>query len=235
MQHQKTKKQKKSVAAKWKQLSPAKKFLLALALIFILLIVWIAGAVIYEMAVNGEYYAYRYSGEEQRFEPLDITFAPADFEENIYENAGYLAKNRDIEYISGAQSSTVALDEDGSYYGAGLVFFQQYFRCLVNGDYTSYPDFFWDSYTEDPHNLPIPTEPFTKQKLYGFSVDYRAADTVVVSPNESTQYYVVRYAIYQNNGTFRPDIRSDTVIPLLFALTTRGEETRISNIIKYTG
>ncbi|MBQ8578714.1 MAG: hypothetical protein IJ449_12235 [Clostridia bacterium] len=219
----------------WKACSPAKKLLLLLCAVFLVLIVWIAGTVAYEIAVNGEYYAYRYSGTEQSFAPLDITFAPQDFEENIFENSGYMAKDRDICYISGSQSNEVALDEDGSFYGAGLVFFQNYFNCLVNGDHTHYADFFTEDYASDSANLPLPTSPFTMQKIYNISVDFRSSDTVIVSENEKKQYYVVKYAIYQNNGSFRSDIEPDTVVPLLFEVTVTGEEMHISKIIKYIG
>ncbi|MGM9625984.1 MAG: hypothetical protein ACI3XM_09800 [Eubacteriales bacterium] len=218
-----------------KKLTKAKKILLVPAALLLILIVWIAASVVYEIAVNGEYYAYRYSAERISDEPLNITFAPVDFDENIYENKGYLEKNRDIRYIVGAQSTEVSLDENASFYGEGLVFFQNYFNCVIGGEYESYRDLFWDEYFEDENNLSYPDEPFTMQKLYDISVDWRNTETVIVSQTEEKQYYIVRYAIYQNNGTFRADIRPDTVVPLLFELTKKGDELRISKIIKYIG
>ncbi len=212
-----------------------KKCIFAILAVLLLLVLWIIGAVVYEITVNGEYYEYRYSGKAQQFEPLQITFAPADFEADIFENEGYLTKNRLIRYITGAQSSDVDPFEDGAFYGKEFVFIQSYLRCLLTGDHTAYADFFTDDYMEDESNLPIPQEPFTAQMLYDITVDYRSSDTVFVSQNERKQYFVVKYAIFQNNGTFRPDLHTDTVMPLLFEITVVGEEMKISKIIKYIG
>ncbi len=219
----------------FKACSPKKKLILILASVFLLLTLWIIGSVIYEVSVNGEYYAFRYAGTEQRCEPLAIKFAPADCEADISENEGYVAKNRFIRYITGSQSSDIAITEDGAFYGPEFVFLQNYLRCLISGDYGSYPSFFTEDYAENESHLPIPAEPFTAQMLYDITVDYRAGDTVYVSQNEKKQYFIVKYAIYQNNGTFRPDLQTDTVMPLLFEITTVGEEMKISKIIKYSG
>ncbi len=226
---------RKGIVGFLKACTPKQKILLVILAFIVVLLVWIVGSVAYEITVNGEYYAYRYSGEEQRFTPLEITFAPADFDADIYENEGYMAKNRYIHYITGAQASDIAPGEDGAYYGREFVFLQQYLQCLINGDVQAYPGFFTADYAEDEGNLPIPAEPFTPQMLYDISIDYRTADTVYVSRNEAKKYFIVKYAIYQNNGTFRPDLQTDTVIPLLFEITETGNDLKISKIIKYIG
>ncbi len=218
-----------------KSRTPKQRVVLILIAMLAVLVLWIIGSVVYEISVNGEYYSYRYSGTEQRFEPLDITFAPADFEADIYENEGYMMKNRYIRYITGSQSSDILPEEDGAFYGPEFVFLQNYLRCLIAGDYASYAGFFAEGYTEDEASLPIPTAPFTAQMLYDITVDYRASDTVHVSPNEQKRYFVVKYAIFQNNGTFRPDLRTDTVMPLLFEITCVGDDMKISKIIKFIG
>lgn len=189
-------------------------------------------SVIYEVSVNGEYYTAFYSGGSG-YEPLDILFAPADYETDIFEDQTYLSMNRAIKYIEGAQSTEVALDEDGGYFGEGLVFFQQYFNCVINGDYEAYQTLISDKY-DAKNAYPIP-EKFTMQKIHSISVEHRSDADTIVSQNEVRRYYVVKYQIYQNNGTFRDDIRPTDILPLLFELTTIGEETKITKIVKFPG
>lgn len=215
-----------------KPLTPRKKILLGFLVIVGIMLLSVVISVIYEVSANGDYYTAFYSGGSG-YEPLDILFAPADYETDIFEDPAYLAMNRDIKYIDGAQSTEVALDEDGSYFGAGLVFFQKYFNCVIRGDYASYPQFISEDYSEK-NAYPIP-EKFTMQKIHSISVEHRSDADTIISPNEVRRYYVVKYQIYQNNGTFRDDIRPTDILPLLFELTTIGEETKITKIVKFPG
>ena len=73
------------------------------------------------------------------------------------------------------------------------------------------------------------------QKIHSISVEHRGDADTIVSQNEVRRYYVVKYQIYQNNGTFRDDIRPSDVLPLLFELTTIGEDTKITKIVKFPG
>ena len=215
-----------------KKLTPRKKILLGILIIFGVMLFSVVISVIYEVSVNGDYYSAFYSGGSG-YEPLDILFAPADYETDIFEDQNYLSMNRSIKYIDGAQSTEVALDEDGSYFGTGLVFFQNYFNCVINGEYERYQTLISDDY-DDKNAYPIP-EKFTMQKIHSISVEHRRDADTIVSSNEVRRYYVVKYQIYQNNGTFRDDIRPTDVLPLLFELTTIGEETKITKIVKFPG
>ena len=223
----------KKIKQRKQPLSTRKKLLVGIIVTVGILFAWTIGSVIYEVAVNGEYYSAFYSGGSG-YEPLDILFAPADFEENIYDDETYMQMNRSIRYIDGAQSTEVALDENGAYFGDGLVFFQNYFNCVISGDYEGYAAYISEDYDEK-NGYPIPDEPFTMQKIHSISVEYRSDATKTVSANETVRYYVVKYQIYQNNGTFRDDIRPTDVLPLLFELTTIGEETKITKIVKFPG
>ena len=215
-----------------KPLTPRKKILLGFLVIVGVMMLSVVISVVYEVSANGDYYTAFYSGGSG-YEPLDILFAPADYETDIFEDQTYLAMNRDIKYIDGAQSTEVALDEDGSYFGEGLVFFQNYFDCVINGDYERYQTLISDDYDEN-NAYPIP-KTFTMQKIHSISVEHRGDADTIVSSNEVRRYYVVKYQIYQNNGTFRDDIRPTDVLPLLFELTTVGERTQITKIVKFPG
>ena len=217
---------------KKKPLTPRRRLLLIVLVICGIMLFSVVISVVYEIAVNGDYYSAFYSGGSG-YEPLDILFAPADYEADIFEDETYMKMNRDIKYIDGAQSTEVALDEDGSYFGTGLVFFQNYFNCVIRGDYETYRTFISDDY-DTKNAYPIPAM-FTMQKIHSISVEHRGDADKIVSQNEVRRYYVVKYQIYQNNGTFRDDIRPTDVLPLLFELTTVGEETKITKIVKFPG
>ncbi len=215
-----------------KPLSPRKKILLGILIIFGIMLFSVVCSVIYEVTVNGDYYTAFFS-DGSGYQPLDILFAPADYEDNIFEDKTYMSMNRDIKYIDGAQSTEVALDENGSYFGDGLLFFQTYFNCVIRGDYETYQTLISEDYDKDGA-YPIP-ERFTMQKIHSISVEHRNDADTIVSQNEVRRYYVVKYQIYQNNGTFRDDIRPTDVLPLLFELTTIDETTKITKIVKFPG
>ncbi len=215
-----------------KPLSPRKKILLGILIIFGIMLFSVVCSVIYEVTVNGDYYTAFFS-DGSGYQPLDILFAPADYEDNIFEDETYMSMNRDIKYIDGAQSTEVALDENGSYFGDGLLFFQTYFNCVIRGDYETYQTLISEDYDKDGA-YPIP-ERFTMQKIHSISVEHRNDADTIVSQNEVRRYYVVKYQIYQNNGTFRDDIRPTDVLPLLFELTTIDETTKITKIVKFPG
>ena len=52
--------------------------------------------------------------------------------------------------------------------------------------------------------------------------------------SDGSRAYMVEYMIYRNNGTFRDDMGSDAILPLLFTLNREGESLKIDSIQKYT-
>ena len=219
----------KTKRAPW---SKRRKLVTVLLGILAVLLVWIIGSVLYQVIVNGEYYEMRY-GTQVRTQERHFEYSEPNFAENIFEDAVYMRKNRDIKYIYGAQSTEISLDEDASYYGDRFVFFQNYFNAVVNGDYVNYPSFFFPEYAKDKNNLPLPEEPFTMQKVYNISLDFRSGYTEKVSDTEYKYYYVVKYSLLENNGTFRPDLEPETTVALLFELTEKGDDLGITKILHY--
>ncbi len=222
---------------KKKHATKKKKLIIGIFSVILIFVVWIAGRVIYQIAVNGD--TYRAKRIVNKNENIHYrTAEPEEFEEDIFADAAYLARNRDIKYISGAQSTEIALDETSGTFGAALPFFQCYFSCIINGAYEEYRTFFADSYFDKENeniNYPYPENPFTKQKIYNISVDYRRAEDVIISDNEVRSYFIVKYMIKDNNGTFRPELDEETTAPLLFELTTIDDNISISKIVKYVG
>ena len=161
----------------------------------------------------------------------DYVFAPADYEEDIYTDDEYLALDREIHYKSGGLILSILLDEDGTGYGKGFFYFQTYFRAILDGDYSAYLSCFAKDYADLENNVALPKKAFTPQKLYDISLDYREGDTVILSESESRSYYVIKYKIKDNNGTFRKDIESDEIRPLLAELTEINGELSITRMV----
>jgi len=162
-------------------------------------------------------------------------FHDPDYEENILEDADYLDKNRYIEYTNGAVSVTIA-DGKFSEFGKPLVFFNEYFTSVINGDHNTYNSFFTDEYYKDKTHIPY--EKFTMQRVYNINVELIQESVIQSGDNYGDTMYIFRvaYMIMKNDGTFRKDMGSDGAVPLLFELIYdfNGEKCVINNISKYS-
>lgn len=215
-----------------KKMPGKKKILLGILILFVIFTVAVVVNVLIQIHENGDYYQTIYNIKPEE-EQQRIDYEEADFTEDIFEDDSYMALDRDIKFIEDSQSTEVGLSEDATGYGTDLVFFQKYFTCVINGDYTGYKDFFWDSYFDDDNNFAYPDEPFTMQKIYNISVKHLTSEDIAESTSVSKSYYFVKYMIYKNNGTFRHDLPADTTINLLFELTRDTDVIKISKIVKY--
>ncbi|MBR4292482.1 MAG: hypothetical protein IKT54_02605 [Clostridia bacterium] len=155
-----------------------------------------------------------------------IYFSEPDFEENIFDDAAYMDKNRFISYTEAP--FTTLLTEKFNDYGEMGEFWLDYFNSIINGDFETYNTFFTDSYFEENDPMGV----FTMQKVY--DVEIVLLDKAVSNDlGDVTRYtYKVGYKIMQNNGSFRDDLPSDTVIPLIFELLPEGDSFRINSISK---
>jgi len=139
-------------------------------------------------------------------------FFEPDYEENILEDELYLSLDRRIMFTRyGEQTELIFSTAEQK--GAAAKMFCEYFNCIIRGDYSEYPRFFTEKYKND-RNADIP-ERFTMQKLYdiGVSLFDSTAD-----PDNGVlkEIYEVRYRIFENNGTFRRDIKSMETRTLVF-------------------
>ena len=162
-----------------------------------------------------------------------IEFAPADYDENIFENADYLAQNRYIRYTDGALSTLIT---DGNYavYSDAVVLLHDYIEAVIRGDAAALPGFFTDDYKK---NNALP-EKFTMQKLHDVEIEFYSEN--VLNEGEADQItrweYIVRYNIMENNGTFRNDVGSDAAVPEIYEVLSYDNEgvILINSITKIT-
>lgn len=158
-------------------------------------------------------------------EESGIFFFEPDYGENIFEDEVYLALDRNIRF--NYMGEEILLTEQTALRRGGAAqLFHDYFGCIINGDYKAYPGFFTDEYKKSPY-AEIP-ERFTMQKLCDIGVklyDRRQNDDGVI-----TEIYEVRYAIFENNGTFRRDIPSMETRTLVFELVFEDGTPLINSI-----
>ncbi|HAN20695.1 MAG TPA: hypothetical protein DCP51_03320 [Clostridiales bacterium] len=153
----------------------------------------------------------------------DISFFDADYNEDIFQNELYLRKNRNIfyyEYGTGEPLSEDNLDD----FSASAKFFYNYFSIVTNGDYNEYKTLFTKDFFK---NYKIPDK-FTMQKIYNIEVNLYDRKTINV--NEKVELYIVKYKIMENNGTFRRDVGSNIIKPLVFELYTTDQGVLINGI-----
>ena len=156
-------------------------------------------------------------------------FAEADFEENIYDDSEYMAKERALRYTSDDGTSVLISDEKYADYGDGddTLFFAKYFKSIIDGDAELYRSYHTECFLSDAEKkYDFRTNEgtvFTPQKLYNIEVQKIASEK-----HDDTLYrfYIVRYLIFKNNGTYRNDGMLDqSYIPLMVTLTKKDGET----------
>lgn len=153
-----------------------------------------------------------------------------DYKINIYENELYMAKNLNINYSDGFASSMIS--ETINEYGKIGEFFLGYFKTIREGDAVKYNSYFTDIYYEDEDNKEY--KRFTMQMLYDAEVEL-ISDTLIESGEYKgiTRYlFKVSYKIMQNNGTFRDDMPSDTMVPVLMEILSDENGMKINSITK---
>lgn len=196
------------------------------ALVFCCLALWLAAG----------YFAYL--GLRRALDPPAVTpteetgaplyFANADYTENIFENARYLERNRNI--VFGTDSSNHALTEENCRtYGDYAAFFYHYFQAIIGGDAAAYAQCFDKAYTE---NHPLPTR-FTMQKLYDITVTENRRETLTDADGNAIPItaFLVEYKILENNGTFRDDLKSGAAQKQYYRVTD-GETPLIYDILE---
>ena len=165
-----------------------------------------------------------------------IRFSAVDYDADIFDDPKYVSKERNITWTEG--EITILIGEnctgetwhgiaDESYYrirGVDRVFFRRFIICLISGDYENYPSFFTNNFFRY-YTIP---EKFTAQKLYDISVEL--LNRTPQSDGSIKSDYILRYKIMNNNGTYRGDVASDKVRPLIISTITRDDVVLIEAI-----
>lgn len=135
---------------------------------------------------------------------IDYDFYPADFDENIFENAEYveLFNASPISYKHGSITLGIT-PEDARTHGADVEFMVDLVYDIIGGDSTGYNARFSDLYYKNHQ----PKQSFTMQMLYEVNIEKLSEESITEDGNTYNQYvFSLVYKIYHNNGTFRRDI-----------------------------
>ena len=153
-----------------------------------------------------------------------MDFAPADYEENIFEDQEYLAliEKGFIDYTDYATNITLGIDYASAIdHGEDVQFMVDYIYAIIAGDAEEYNNFFSDEYYKKNE----PKEKFTMQKLYEVNISkVSVTQKSDKSGNTYNEYqYIVKYKILDNNGTFRNDFNSGTKEQYIFFTNKTGD------------
>lgn len=152
----------------------------------------------------------------------NVSLAPVDYDENIFEDKAYKSKNRNVFFDYDGYAEYITTENYLTFSHSGQLFYN-YFDCVINGNYSYYPSFFSDSFLSSS----VLPERFTMQKLFDISVTLESRQSY---ENGYLETYSVRYRIMDNNGTFRSDLENDTVIPLIYSVYVTDAYAEITGI-----
>lgn len=156
-----------------------------------------------------------------------IFFYPADYSVDPYADPKYMLQIRDVYYLEG-NTGVLVTDDTRNTIRKTASFFEKYFRLAIEGKYEEFQDLFDKSLY---NGLAIP-EKFTSQKIYDIEVEYYQEQNDSANDKIKYEYYIVRFKIMYNNGTFRNDIGSDETRPLMFTIMKNSETNKIVGIEK---
>ncbi len=162
-----------------------------------------------------------------------ITFYPADFDENIYENSEYMQKNSYITYTHGGMSLVLTEGKDSTD-DRYAEFFVDYFESVKNASDT-HKSFFAPEYSHVCDFMAEPDGFFAPQMIYDIEIfKFEAQNDLSLNTDTQYTFFEVKYKIFHNNGTYRRDLPENAAKPLLFQLSDKSGEIKISAITEFS-
>jgi hypothetical protein len=164
----------------------------------------------------------RLFGEKE--EAQQIAFYPIDDEMNSLGNPDYLEMDRRLFVHNPFEGTTYSVEKSELEGEDDFVeFFYNYIEAIRSGD----ADALWAMYSPNCNDIKNLPTAYTVQMVYDITVYPQTEGGNVIA-------YRVDYKIHRNNGTFRKDVGSDTIRPLLFTLVQENGELKIGSVVPYT-
>ena len=201
-----------------------KKLLIAMAIIFGVLLLLTGASYLIDWIEQGR------GSIVNEDKEINYQFYPADFEENIFQNAAYLKLLDDgkiyIDFKEGGLTLGI-LREDAYKYGADLKLIVDALYAVIYGDNDQYNEYFSDKY----YKTRKPKGEFTMQMLHNIKIERISSEKT--SSDDSGEYtksiFTVEYQIFRNNGTFRKDIGEGSKKQYI-TITDQSGQWRIDSI-----
>ena len=153
----------------------------------------------------------------------DISYYSADYDEKLEDDEYYMSLESRVWFTDMHGVSSYLDEGDGKSNDYVRALMYNYFAAVKNGDAEAHAALLSDHYKQ---NYQV-QEKFTVQKLYDIEVSFEQTEK---RDGVYYQYYRVFYKIYKNNGTFRPDISSDTPRDMSFELVFDDNGYKINAI-----
>ena len=142
-------------------------------------------------------------------------YVEPDYDLDIFEDEGYMAKDRDV-WINGGALKTVITEANRANYSPEMQFMYDLVNIIIQGDYAAYNKIFTADYLANADEEDM-RERFTMQQLFQIEIEcvgYRQQGDVSYSD------MMLIYRIRNNNGTFRNDLdyNDEGYIPVVYRL-----------------
>ncbi len=192
--------------------------------ILIRIICIVVAALVLMMAITFGLNLYLEKQAQKDTQKVHFNFAPANYDENIFEDPEYMAliEKGFIDYTNYETNLTLGIDySKAADHGEDVVFMVDYIYAIVAGDAEEYNKFFSDEY----YKKNDPKDKFTMQKLYEVNISkvYQIKETDKEGNTYNEYQYIVKYKILDNNGTFRDDFNTGTKEQYIFFTNKTGE------------
>ncbi len=178
------------------------------------------------IAVLGVLYLVNLFMQEDKFDfrtkAEGIYFFPADYNENPADDPAYMAKDRDVWFsddrgVGVPLPATIASENTIK----GLMY--RYFQSLKEGNAAAHAALLSKNYNEKY----VVQDKFTCQKVHDIRISFNQGET---RDGVAYWHYRVSYEIYENNGTYRGDIGSETARVMNFEIVYEDNVYKINSI-----
>ncbi len=201
--------------AKRKKKRALKKGIRYALYVFAALFVVLGGLYLVNQLMKPEKFDFRTKAE-------GVYFFPADYNENPADDPAYMAKDRDVWFsddrgVGAPLDATIASENTVK----GLMY--RYFQSLKEGDATAHAALLSKNYNEKY----VVQDKFTCQKVHDIRISFNQGEK---RDGVSYWHYRVSYKIYENNGTYRGDIGSETARVMNFEVVYEDNTYKINSI-----
>jgi len=165
-----------------------------------------------------------------------IVFFPADYDEDITKDAGYIDLDRnfyfeDPSYGTKYAYNTETLDEVSESYRASVRVLTTFLESAIKGDTDKINSCFSEYYIKADGKLKTKVAP---QKLYDIVITLDADVSGSFPDSDESYCFWVEYKIRMNNGTFRDDMGSNCIRKEYVMVSVREGKGEIDSLNPFT-
>jgi len=214
---------------KQRERNEKKKKILFIAVGVVVGLIVLLGIVSFILSAINDHLENRAKTEIENETRRTYIYPPADYDYDIFSDAGYLGLDRGIWFSDGV-AKTVVTDDNLKQYSPEVQFMYNVINMIIKGDYVEYNKIFTANYMRTAGD--DIRERFTMQQLFDIELEYVYYDE---SGSEIYSDIVVTYWIRNNNGTFRNDLDYNDAgaLPVVYRLISNSEGIKVNDLLSY--